>query len=147
MGDRGAAEGAGADLTARWRNGLVIAAVLCVFPALVLGVLDWFLGSARRQAAAEPAIFLAQSSDAVIARLGEPIGAGWPVRGWLESHDGEGRARLTIRVSGPKGSGRLEATVEQHEKLWAACAVEFVAADGQRLELRAGQFGSCGAGR
>ncbi len=161
MGDGSAADGAGADLTAetgkrlgnkrhgggRLRNGLVIATVLCVFPALILGALSWFLASARRQAAAEPAIFLAQSSEAVIARLGEPISAGWPVRGWLQAKNGEGAARLRIPVSGPKGSGVLEETAEQREKLWTACAVEFVAADGERLLLRAGNAGSCSGGR
>ena len=143
MGDRRATDGAGADLKAGERNRgarrgnwLVLAAVLCLFPSLILGTLDLFQGSARKRAAAESAIFAAESSDAVIARLGEPMTPGWPIRGWLQSRDGEGRARLTIRLNGPKGSGRLEETAAQHEKLWRACSAVFVAGDGERITLR-----------
>ncbi len=127
----------------RLRNALVIGVVLCVFPALILGALDWFMASARKQAAAEPAIFTAQGSEAVIAHLGEPMAARWPIAGRLRSRKGEGQARLTIRLSGPKGSGELDEVAEQHDKLWTACAVEFVAADGTRLRLHPPHAASC----
>ncbi len=141
MGDRSAADGTGTDCMStgdavvRRRNALVLAVVLCLFPALILGALDWFMGSARRQAAAEPAIFAAQSADAVIARLGAPISAGWPIAGKVASRGGNGSAHLTIPLHGPKGSGRLEEFAQQQDKLWTACTAEFVASDGERIRL------------
>ncbi len=141
MGHRGTADGTGThcmspgESTVRRRNALVLGVVLCLFPALILGALDWFMGSARRQAAAEPAIFAAQSSDAVIARLGAPISAGWPIAGKVASRGGNGTARLVIPLHGPQGSGQLEEFAQQKDKLWTACTAEFVASDGERIPL------------
>ncbi len=127
----------------RLRNGMVIVVVLCVFPVLILGTLDWFMTSARKQAAAAPAIFAAQSSLAVVVRLGTPIVPGWPIAGWAHSQNGAGKARLTIRLSGPKGSGRLEELARQHDKLWSLCALEFVGPDGVQIVLKPGDGSNC----
>jgi hypothetical protein len=128
---------------ARLRNALVLAVVLCAFPALILGALDWFMTSARKQAAAGPGIFAAQSSPAVVASLGTPITPGWPIGGWAHSRHAEGEARLTIRLSGPKGQGRLMEIAQQHAKIWSACRLEFIAPDGQRIELKPSSVGDC----
>lgn len=126
------------------RNLLVLAVVLCAFPALILGALQWFMASARKQAAAEPAIFAAQSSAALVARLGTPIVPAWPIHGWARSQKGEGAARLTIRLSGPKGQGTLTEIARQQAKQWRVCSLEFAATDGERMVLVASTGSSCG---
>ncbi len=117
------------------RNLWVLAVVLCVFPALILGALQWFMASARKQAAADPAIFAAQSSAAVVARLGTPIVPAWPIQGWARSQKGNGAAQLTIGLSGPKGLGTLTEIARQQARQWRVCQLEFAAESGSPIQL------------
>lgn len=125
------------------RNLWVLAVVLCVFPSLILGALQWFMASARKQAAADPAIFAAQSSAAVVARLGTPMVPAWPIQGWAHSQKGNGAAQLTIRLSGPKGQGTLTEIARQQARQWRVCQLEFVGEGGSPVQLISDRSRNC----
>uniref|UniRef100_E6PZH1 Uncharacterized protein n=1 Tax=mine drainage metagenome TaxID=410659 RepID=E6PZH1_9ZZZZ len=117
------------------RNGIVLAAVLLVFPALILSLLSGFMASGRKRAAADQAIYDAQSSPRMAAVLGLPMIPGWPIRGEAWSRHGKGAADLEIPLSGPLGKGVLFEHARQREKQWSVCSLEFHAAAGQVVTL------------
>ncbi len=123
----------------------VLLLVLGVFPALVLGTLNWFMRSARKRAAADPAIYAAQSSPAIIALLGSPIAWGWPIRGQASSSNGSGSADLQIPLSGTLGKGVLIEHARQQAKQWLVCALEFHSATGLVVPMVNGSHSPCAA--
>lgn len=60
----------------------------------------------RSSAAYRAGVERASRSREVVALVGEPVRPGWMVRGGLRG--GGRRASLHARLSGPRGSGRLE---------------------------------------
>ncbi len=60
----------------------------------------------------------AQKSEVLRRELGEPIAKGWFMSGHVSVNNDSGTARLTIPLSGPKGSASLQIEAEMRQGLW-----------------------------
>lgn len=67
----------------------------------------------RSSEPAQAAFRAASESAGVKAALGEPIELGWLVTGSMSTGSSGGNADLTLRVSGPKATGKLHVRAEQ----------------------------------
>lgn len=86
---------------------MIIALLIIAASVLFATILTFSIMLALRSSAAyRTGVERASRSCAVIALVGEPVRSGWIVRGGVR---GGGRlASLHARLSGPRGSGRLE---------------------------------------
>jgi hypothetical protein len=112
--------------------GLVAVVVLAV--VIVLGV----FGVMRSSDVYREALTRAQASDAVRRELGEPIEPGWYVMGNIDVNNDSGRADLQIPVSGPKGSGTVEATATKRNGVWIYSRLGVELESGKWLDLSKG---------
>ncbi len=119
----------------RRRNALILGSVF-LFPILFIGTLFLFLrNSGFKAAAANPAIYQAQTDARVVALLGIPIQPGWPIRGKLSTRKGFGNADLRIPLSGPRGKGLLLEWAQLQRGKWHICSLVFNSATGGQINL------------
>ena len=116
------------------RNALLLSPLI-LFPALMLAALYLFRESSRRQLVAAPAIYEAQASAALGARIGLPIVSGWPVRGEMTSRQGFGNANLRIPIKGSRGKGELLEWAQLQNGQWYMCSLVFRSANGSTLPI------------
>lgn len=113
--------------------GLSMMALLAGF---VLALL-WFVSTMLKSS--EPyrhAVSVAREDARVVAALGTPIEAGFLPMGELITGGGSGSANLSIRLSGPQGSGHVYLRATRRAGVWRYEALSFVAKDsGTRIEL------------
>lgn len=116
------------------RNALILAPV-ALFPFLLLGTLFVFRNTGRKRAVADSAIYLAQASPQVAARIGLPIAPEWPVRGRLLERGADGNADLQIRLRGSRGSGVLQEWAQRSGGKWRICSLAFQSGEDAPLPL------------
>jgi hypothetical protein len=69
----------------------------------------------------------ARASPEILAMLGSPIDVKWFVSGKIsQSTDGGGEARLTMRLKGPRGRGRLWVQAQRRAGTWRFSALQFL---------------------
>lgn len=88
-----------------------------------------------KRAVADPAIYAAQTSPAVAARIGLPIEPGWPVHGTVDANKVSGNADLAIQLSGSRGRGTLIEWAQKKDGKWRLCSLVFRPENGSGLEL------------
>jgi hypothetical protein len=113
------------------RRNLRILASFFLFPVVLLAGLFLFRQSGAKRAVADQAIYAAKTSPELAARIGLPMEAGWPIRGYLTSGKSYGSAHLEISLSGPRGRGVLLERARRDGGPWRLCSVLF-RSDGQR---------------
>ncbi len=112
----------------------VTALVIAAIGSLVFLVMSLFKNSdVEKQALAR-----ARSSPEVIQRLGGPIQAGWWRSGSINTSGDFGEAKLTIPISGPKGTGKLYLMAEKRAGTWSFSFLQIVVdATGEKIDLLA----------
>ncbi len=106
------------------------------------GVL-WTFRSAGFSDVKDEALARARQSSVVAEALGEPIKAGFPRNTSVDIHNSEGRIRLTLPLSGPKGKGRLQIAARTHGKDEIEFErLVFEGEDGYETDLLTGQHAS-----
>lgn len=116
------------------RNALILAPV-ALFPLLLLGALFVFRSTGKKRAVADSAIYLAQGSPQVAARIGLPIEPEWPIRGRLLEHGADGNADLQIRLRGSRASGTLIEWAQRSGGKWRICSLIFQSGERAQLQL------------
>lgn len=93
---------------------LVIILFIVFAGSMILGVSSLFTGS-------EPykeALLNVQSSELVIAALGEPIEEDGIAKGNINYSNGEGYCNLEIPLKGPNGKATLKVIASKHTDVW-----------------------------
>jgi hypothetical protein len=81
------------------------------------------------------ALARAGASSSVVGRLGEPLEIGWLVRGKIKGP----RARFTLPIHGPRGSGSIHGVAVRSEGTWRfSVLVITFAATGEQHSLLEG---------
>jgi hypothetical protein len=114
----------------------LLAAAVAVFGACIF----WFIMSMIRGAdASQMSLQAAQSSEVMRRELGEPIALGWLVTGSISITNGNGRADITVPVSGPKGAASIHTVGSKKAgSPWTFSTMKAtIEADGQTVDLRA----------
>jgi len=79
----------------------------------------------------------ARANDDVKQTLGEPIEPAWMVVGAVQLQNGNGTAELAIPLSGPKGSGVLQASARKaNNGPWQYSKMEVTIPGGRVIDLR-----------
>ena len=87
----------------------------CLFLMSIFGVATTALKSSDAYAAA---LKTAQHDPRVTAELGSPLTAGWSVSGSVNVSGAQGKANLTIPISGSRRSGKIHAVAEKAAGVW-----------------------------
>lgn len=116
---------------------LIGALALLASCAALIGGIGYLLVSTQRSIEAyQVALARAQTHPDVIARLGEPIEAGWLASGSYEFKNGEGKADLSIPLSGPRGEGTLAVFAHKQQGAWVYRRMELRSVGADTIELR-----------
>ena len=89
-------------------------ALVLVFIGFGLTILAFVMHLLRNSDAAKEGLAMAQKSPALVSLLGEPIEIGWLVTGGTQTNGSRTTADISIPLSGPKGSGRLQVAGERN---------------------------------
>ena len=116
------------------RNATILATVF-LFPLVILCLLFLFKRSSEKRAAADPAIYAAQSSPNVASQIGLPIEAGWSITGNILTSGNDGNADLQIPLHGSHGQGMLIEWAQRQKGRWHLCSLQFNSAIGGKVIL------------
>jgi hypothetical protein len=100
--------------------------LVCLCAAFAAGIGAVVFGAIRSTDVYQEALARARANPAVVEALGEPIEPGWWVTGSIETTGNLGDADFTIPVSGPNGSGRLNAVARKSGGPWEFFRLEVV---------------------
>ena len=117
--------------------GLVGAAVIGVI-VFALAIVFVVFGTIKSSDAYQQALARTTSSAAVKTALGEPVEAGWYVLGNIQVNDDSGRADIRFPVSGPKGSGTVEAVATKRSGVWVFSRLGVQVEGGEWIDLSKG---------
>ncbi len=86
------------------------------------------------------AVSRAKSNPVVVEKLGTPIEEGFFVTGNIDASPGRGEAKLTIPISGPKGSATIYADATKRGADWEFAVLEVVIeGEAQKIDLLEGE--------
>jgi len=91
---------------------------LISFPLLIGSIFFWIMSFMTSSAPFKMAVEQIKQNPVIIQSLGEPISAGWFVRGNLTTSDNSGSACLAIAISGSKTKGEIYVDAEQRSGKW-----------------------------
>ena len=103
------------------------------------GCVSLFVGAfaaMKNTGAYTQAVERARSHPDAVARLGEPIEAGWLLQGRFDDHGATGEAAYSVPVHGPRGRGTLHVEARKHAGRWTFEWLELVPDDGAPIDLR-----------
>jgi hypothetical protein len=109
--------------------------------ALAAGVTVLLHWSMRSSGAYEGALSELRKHPAAAAALGSPIEDGWMRQGSIRAEGPSRRARLSIPVSGPKGTGMLYVEAREQGWEWRLQSLQLAPATGARIDLLAAPGG------
>ncbi|MGH9580864.1 MAG: cytochrome c oxidase assembly factor Coa1 family protein [Terriglobales bacterium] len=114
--------------------------LLCVLGVAAMVFL--IFGSIRSSDVAQQALARARAHPTIIQKLGTSIEPGWMISGSINTSPGRGEAKLTIPISGPRGSATIYADAEKRGGDWEFSVLE-VAIDGEpgKVDLLASPHG------
>ncbi len=124
------------------RNWIWAVPLGCLTPVLLCGgfigvILVVVFGALKSVEPYSVSLERAQNHAAVKAALGEPIEAGYFVSGNVRMNGDNGRAILSIPISGPKGSGTIFVDAQKTAGKWTYATMKFAPANGAaHIELR-----------
>ncbi|HKO04696.1 MAG TPA: cytochrome c oxidase assembly factor Coa1 family protein [Candidatus Acidoferrales bacterium] len=114
----------------RWIVLAAVAVILAFMGGIAAFVLSGISGPEKL------AVATAESSPALVKRLGQPMKTSWAGTAHIEVSGATGHADFSLHISGPKGSGTLYAVESMLAGMWRLDQLEF-AAEGsdERLDL------------
>jgi hypothetical protein len=125
----------------RSRRRLLVGGVVFWVVVLLVAFVAWQwlarMETLRRSEVYAEAVARAGSHPQVLAALGQPVEAGWWVRGEVEREGPAERARVAVPLAGPDGRGRLAAEARRHEHVWRFDRLEVTLPDGTVVDLLA----------
>ena len=123
----------------------VILIVVGVLGVIVVGVIAFAVaivfvvfGAMKSSDVYQQAYERAKSSPAVRSELGEPIEDGWYVSGNVNTTGDSGQADIRFPVSGPKGSGTVEAVATKRGGVWVFSRLGVQTDGGKWVDLSKG---------
>lgn len=123
------------------RRRLLVGGAVFWAVVLLVAVVAWQwpagMDRLRRSEVYAEAVARAGSHPQVLAALGQPVEAGWWVRGEVEGEGPGERVRLTVPVAGPDGRGRLAGEARRQERIWRFDRLEVTLPDGTVVDLLA----------
>jgi hypothetical protein len=116
---------------------------ILIAAGVVAAIVSFAFGALKSSDVYQEALTKAKSNPAVVRALGEPIKAGWFASGSIKVNGSSGEANLSIPVSGPKKSGRVNLLAEKKMGKWyfSALDVEIEGASERIDLLQEGQRG------
>ena len=123
----------------------VILIVVGVLGVIVVGVIAFAVaivfvvfGAMKSSDVYQQAFERTKSSTAVRSELGEPIEDGWYVSGNVNTTGDSGHADIRFPVSGPKGSGTVEAVAAKRGGVWVFSRLGVQTDAGKWIDLSKG---------
>lgn len=130
-----------ASTSPRRRRRLLVGTAVFWVVVLVVAVVAWQwlagMETLRRSEVYAEAVARAGSHPQVLAALGQPVEAGWWVRGEVAGEGPGERVRFTVPLGGPDGRGRLAAVARRQERIWRFDRLEVTLPDGTVIDLLA----------
>jgi hypothetical protein len=112
---------------------LVVSAVLAV-ALFVGGILEFAHALMSSSEAYKTAVQRAEDSPALAERIGRPMHVGWFTAGSIHLNNDSGDAELSIRISGPRGNGRILVAAKKEHGRWSYQTME-VDVDGDHTAI------------
>lgn len=116
----------------KWVAGLIGGVVLlsCICAAGVAGITGAGVYGAfsllKNHPAYRQALDIVQNDSRAQRMLGTPIEAGWLIGGEISETGSGGKADISIPVSGPKGSGRIDVVAQKNRGEWTITLLQLV---------------------
>jgi hypothetical protein len=111
-----------------------------IFVAAVGGGAYWMMARSGALGVRDEAIARARAHPQVVEALGEPMEVGWLRDSSIHIDDDFGRARFSLPLSGPLGSGRLHVEAERRDDDWEIQTMELdVEGRAEPIDLLAGE--------
>ncbi len=122
----GAAQGSW--LSRHWGKTLVLGCfgLILAFTALATLIVMVAFGAMKSSDVYKTAVARAKANPQVVAKLGTPIQEGFLVSGNIDASPGRGTAKLTIPISGPRGTANIFADAEKRGADWEFSVLEVV---------------------
>ena len=123
------------------RNALWFVPAIILLPLLVCGgfcagILTFVSGLIKGSEPYQTALERANSNQAVVARLGEPVeDISFMPMGSINYENSSGTADLSFEVGGPKGTGTMYVVAHKQAGEWSYDRLEVEFADGSRESL------------
>ncbi len=118
----------GSWLQRHWGKTLVLGCfgLTLAFTALATLIVMVVFGAMKSSDVYKQAVARAKANPQVVEKLGTPIEEGFLVSGNIDASPGRGQAKLTIPISGPKGSATIFADAEKRGAEWEFSVLEVV---------------------
>ncbi|MCI0402175.1 MAG: cytochrome c oxidase assembly factor 1 family protein [Acidobacteria bacterium] len=132
----------GSWLSRHWGKALAIGCfgLILAFAALATLIVMVAFGAMKSSDVYKTAVGRAKANPAVVEKLGTPIAEGFFVSGNIESSPGRGEAKLTIPISGPKGSASIYADATKRGGDWEFSVLEVaIEGEAQKIDLLEGE--------
>ncbi len=121
-----------------WKWFLPVSGCLGMIFIMVFFVGSLFYGITTMFEGADPyehAIEKINRDDEIIGLLGSPIVKDGMINGSLNWHNGDGKADMTIPISGPKGNGTLYINASSSGDNWTYHEIRVVVKDNEEIEI------------
>ncbi|MGH9532727.1 MAG: cytochrome c oxidase assembly factor Coa1 family protein [Terriglobales bacterium] len=128
----------GSWLSRHWGKTLAIGCfgLVSAFAALVTLIMMIAFGAMKSSDVYKAAVARAKANPVVVEKLGTPIEEGFFVSGNVETSPGRGEAKLTIPISGPKGSANIFADATKRGGDWEFSVLEVaIEGEAQKIDL------------
>jgi cytochrome oxidase complex assembly protein 1 len=113
-------------------------AVIIAIGAVIVGGLVFFVfGIIKSTDVYKQALARAKSNPEVIARLGEPIEAGWWVSGSVTVNKESGTARFSFPIAGPKAKATVTVEATRERDRWLYSILRAKPDNGGEIDLLA----------
>jgi len=125
-------------LSRHWGKTLVLGCLglFLLFAAFISLIMVVAFGAMKSSDVYKQAVARAKANPAVVQKLGIPIEEGFFVSGNVETSPGRGEAKLTIPISGPKGSATIYADASKRGGGWEFSVLEVVIeGEAQKIDL------------
>ncbi len=113
--------------------------VFLLTTGLIVGITFFVFSRIKESDVYQEALAVAQTSEASVQALGEPVEAGWWITGSVETSGTSGFADFAFPVSGPDGSGTLYVVAVKSAGLWELQRVDLDVEGGERVPLLTGR--------
>ena len=128
----------GSWLSRHWGKTLAIGCLglFLAFAALITLIMVVAFGAIKSSDVYKTAVARATAHPHVVVKLGTPIEEGFFVSGNIDASPGRGEAKLTIPISGPKGSAIIYADATKRGGDWEFSVLEVaIQGEAQKINL------------
>ncbi|MGH9577050.1 MAG: cytochrome c oxidase assembly factor Coa1 family protein [Terriglobales bacterium] len=128
----------GSWLSRHWGKTLAIGCfgLVLAFAAFATLIVVVVFGAMKSSDVYKTAVARAKANPVVVEKLGTPMEEGFLVSGNIDASPGRGEAKLTIPISGPKGSATIYADATKRGADWEFSVLEVVIeGEAQKIDL------------